>query len=90
MAKPTADGEELDVRELQGKQDKIRDLMRRDPRFIGRLIVVRAGTAGAHRGPQQQLTASSAVFSLGGHQHVCDAAYMQALHDADNDTCAYC
>ena len=36
----SADQEELDVKQLQGKQDKIRDLMRRDPRFIGRLIVV--------------------------------------------------
>lgn len=53
-AKPTADGEELDVRELQGKQEKIRDLMRRDPRFIGRLIVVRDGTAGCQRMAQQQ------------------------------------
>lgn len=35
-----AEGDELDIRQLQGKQDKIRDLMRRDPRFIGRLIVV--------------------------------------------------
>lgn len=32
--------EELDIKELQGKRDKIRELMRRDPRFIGRLILV--------------------------------------------------
>lgn len=51
-AKPT-DGDELDVRELQGKQDKIRDLMRRDPRFIGRLIVVRAD-AGQPRSSGQE------------------------------------
>lgn len=44
-----AEGDELDIRQLQGKQDKIRDLMRRDPRFIGRLIVV-GGGAGSHRG----------------------------------------
>eukprot|EP00878_Enallax_costatus_P033225 GHUV01036626.1.p1 GENE.GHUV01036626.1~~GHUV01036626.1.p1 ORF type:complete len:161 (+),score=62.02 GHUV01036626.1:313-795(+) len=30
--------EEVDIRELQGKQDKIRELMRRDPKFIARLI----------------------------------------------------
>lgn len=40
MANTAAEGEDLDVRELQGKQDKIKELMRRDPKFIGRLIVV--------------------------------------------------
>lgn len=49
----TADAEELDIRELQGMQDKIRDLMRRDPRFIGRLIVVSIAAGPA----QQQLLA---------------------------------
>lgn len=32
--------EELDVRGLQGKQEKIKELMRRDPKFIARLISV--------------------------------------------------
>jgi hypothetical protein len=48
-AAATAEGDELDIRQLQGKQDKIRDLMRRDPRFIGRLIVVDDGAAVLHR-----------------------------------------
>ncbi|WIA31003.1 hypothetical protein OEZ86_001044 [Tetradesmus obliquus] len=30
--------EELDIKALQGKQDKIKELMRRDPKFIARLI----------------------------------------------------
>lgn len=34
----TAEG--LDVKALQGKQDKIKELMRRDPKFIARLISV--------------------------------------------------
>jgi hypothetical protein len=40
MASKDAEGEDINIKELQGKQDKIRDLMRRDPKFIGRLIVV--------------------------------------------------
>jgi hypothetical protein len=32
--------EELDIKALQGKQDKIKELMRRDPKFIARLISV--------------------------------------------------
>jgi hypothetical protein len=40
MAAKDADGEDINIKELQGKQDRIRDLMRRDPKFIGRLIVV--------------------------------------------------
>lgn len=31
---------EIDVSQLLGKSDKIKALMRRDPKFIGRLIVV--------------------------------------------------
>lgn len=46
MAAKDAEGEEINIRELQGKQDKIRDLMRRDPKFIGRLIVVSLPCAG--------------------------------------------
>jgi hypothetical protein len=33
--------EEVDIKALQGKQDKIKELMRRDPKFIARLISVR-------------------------------------------------
>lgn len=40
MAAKDAEGEDINIKELQGEQDKIRDLMRRDPKFIGRLIVV--------------------------------------------------
>jgi hypothetical protein len=32
--------EDLDIKALQGKQDKIKELMRRDPKFIARLISV--------------------------------------------------
>lgn len=35
-----AEAEELDVKGLQGKQEKIKELMRRDPKFIARLISV--------------------------------------------------
>jgi len=37
---PVAAEEELDIKELQGQRDKIKILMRRDPQFIGRLILV--------------------------------------------------
>ena len=32
--------EEINVKELEGHRDKIKELMRRDPKFIGRLITV--------------------------------------------------
>jgi hypothetical protein len=32
--------DEVDIKALQGKQDKIKELMRRDPKFIARLISV--------------------------------------------------
>jgi hypothetical protein len=35
-----ADTGQIDPAELRGKQDKIKELMRRDPKFIGRLITV--------------------------------------------------
>jgi hypothetical protein len=63
----TADGEELDIKELQGKQDKIRDLMRRDPRFIGRLIVVSTTAVPA----QQQLLAQHACMMVLAHALFC-------------------
>jgi hypothetical protein len=34
------DKDELDVKALQGDKEKIKTLMRRDPRFISRLITV--------------------------------------------------
>jgi hypothetical protein len=40
MAQNTAPTEPLDVAGLQGKREKIKELMRRDPRFIARLITV--------------------------------------------------
>lgn len=51
-AMAAADEGDVDVAELLSKTDKIKVLMRRDPRFIGRLITVR---------PQQIMGACACV-----------------------------